>query len=204
MNEEKEMKELLEYGDSVVKNTDTAKKESINDTSVGDTKKEGAKGTGTKKRLKKSVKVFLLIVLAVLLGAGGMFAYQRIHKIRGTIVVESDDSLKAQQEVQHVDDTEININYSLDATFDTQGTSTSFFASNSVNNNGDIKFTIYDENGVVIYESDPLETGYTVSQVQLDKNLSKGKHEGYIKFEYVDSDESSNVSNLFNINLTVE
>ena len=93
----------------------------------------------------------------------------------------------------------INIQYSASASFEGK-VSTRFNVKNIDNNKQPIQFTIMDENGDIIYKSKQIERGYEINAIELDKELSKGTHNGKISIGYV---EEGNVTSLFPITLEV-
>ena len=158
---------------------------------------------------KNKNKKYLLILLALLLllgAAGTGFYFWNEYKktdISGDVIskIEQDMSDEELQEMlnQKVEDSMINIQYSMHANFNGK-TSTSFLVRNIENNKDSIQFSIYDENNELIYTSDEIERGYEVTQITLDKELSAGHHDCTINIGYANS---GNVRSSFPLDITV-
>ena len=120
---------------------------------------------------------------------------QKVEKI---VAMNKEDQQKYIDQI--VEEGQINIQYSLGATFNGK-TSQSFNVKNIENNNGDIVFTIYDESGNEIYNSKPIQRGYECTEITLDKELPVGTHECRISIGYVDA---GNVKSTFPITIEVK
>ena len=94
----------------------------------------------------------------------------------------------------------INVNFSTKATFDGR-VSKSFNIKNIENNHDDIVFEIFDEKGESIYKSKKIAPGYEMNCIELDQELSKGRHDCTIEIQYA---VESHVSTIFPIILMVE
>ena len=153
------------------------------------------------KNLFKNKKKLSLLILVLILIIAGFFVW---HKVSSEYENSIDISGLTKQEIQdainkNVKDGEINVQYSLNASFNGDE-SENFLVRNIEANKGDILFTIYDENGNSVYESKKVKRGQEVRDITLDRSLSKGKHECSIQIGYVDA---GNVTSAFPINITI-
>lgn len=153
--------------------------------------------------MKKKITIVAIFIAMIICGIGGYLILSE-DKPNGelnviTAIDYNDEELKEELN-QQVEDSMINIQYSLYAEFD--GTdSTSFFVRNIKNNHHPIRFQIFDEEGEQIYESEEIDLGYEMTSIRLDKELEKGSHKGTIQIGYVDS---GNVSSIFPIYLNIK
>lgn len=115
-------------------------------------------------------------------------------------ITEISEEDRQEQINQIVEDGQINIQYSLGAVFNGKK-SESFNVKNIENNKDSIKFTLYDENDKIIYESKEIERGYEVNSIELDKGLSNGIHNCKISIGYVNE---GNVYSTFPITIEVK
>lgn len=99
-----------------------------------------------------------------------------------------------------VEEGKMNVNYSSKAVFKGK-VSESFNIKNIKNNHHPIVFEIFDENDMCVYSSKKIEPGYEMSQIELEKELSKGIHECRLKVGYA---EEGNVSSAFPITIEVK
>lgn len=76
----------------------------------------------------------------------------------------------------------MNVNFSTKAPF-VGKVSKSFNIKNIENNQDDIVFEIFDEKGESIYKSKKIAPGYEMNCIELDKELSKGRHECTIEIQ---------------------
>ena len=153
------------------------------------------------KNLFKDKKKLSLLILVLILIVAGFFVWKNVSSEYENSI---DISGLTKQEIQdavnkNVKDGEINVQYSLNASFNGDKAD-NFLVRNIDANKGDILFTIYDENGNSVYESKKVKRGQEVRDITLDKSLSKGKHECSIQIGYVDA---GNVTSAFPINVTV-
>ena len=163
----------------------------------------GIEGVGKKRKSTKYL-VSLVIVLVLIASAGGVFAYMKYNSTsefekQVNAITEIDYSEQQEALNQIVEDGMINIQYSLSATFNGK-VSESFNVKNIKNNHYPIVFALYDEDGNKIYQSKKIELGYEINSIELDKELSKGTHEGRIQIGYA---EEGNVSSMFPITIEV-
>lgn len=147
----------------------------------------------------------LSTALVCSVSVGGYLWYkQSTHKteyeqaVNAITEIDYDERQKELDRI--VEDGMINIQYSASAIFDGK-TSTSFVVKNIDNNKYPIQFTLMDEDGDVIYKSKQIDRGYEMNAIELDKELSKGTHDGKISIGYV---EEGNVSSVFPITLEVK
>lgn len=115
-------------------------------------------------------------------------------------ITEIDYSKKQAELDALVEEGKMNVNYSSKAIF--KGTvSEKFNVKNIQNNHHAIQFQLYDEEGTCIYRSMKIEPGYELSNIQLEKELSKGIHECKLQIGYA---EEGNVSSAFPITIEVK
>ena len=77
----------------------------------------------------------------------------------------------------------MHVNFSTKAYFDGKK-STKFNIKNIENNHDDIVFEIFDKDGESLYKSKKIAPGYEMNCIELDKELSKGRHECTIEIRY--------------------
>lgn len=151
---------------------------------------------------KKNIVAVALVLTATI---ALTFAYNKFNNkeyaFEGQVaqIVEMDKEEQQRNLNQIVEENQINIQYAAGVVFEGK-TSKNFSVKNIQNNNGDIKFTIYDKDGDVIYESDAIQRGYECTQITLDKELPKGTNECKISIGYV---EAGNVKNTFPLTIEV-
>lgn len=110
------------------------------------------------------------------------------------------DASKRQEELNMlVDEGKMNVNYSSKAIFHGR-ISEHFNIKNIKNNHHAIEFQLYDETGECIYSSKKLAPGYEMTSIELEKELTKGVHQGKLKVGYA---EEGNVSSAFPITIEV-
>lgn len=114
-------------------------------------------------------------------------------------ITEIDYSKRQEELDQIVEEGMMNVQYAMYASFDGK-VSKSFNVKNIKNNKHPIVFSLYDENGDLIYESKRIDLGYELNSIELNKELSKGTHECSIKIGYA---EEGNVSSVFPITIEV-
>ena len=115
-------------------------------------------------------------------------------------ITEIEDSMKQEEINTLVEEGMMNVNFSTKATFDGR-VSKSFNIKNIENNHDDIVFEIFDEKGESLYKSKKIAPGYEMNCIELDKELSKGRHECIIEIQYA---EEGHVSTVFPIVIEVE
>lgn len=153
-------------------------------------------------------KLVIGIVVSALLLCIGVYVYmsntnkdassksmQAVNKI-----VEIDKADRQAQLNNLVKEGEINIQYSMSAIFN--GTKSDVFnVKNIEHNKYPIVFSLYDEAGKLLFESEQIEPGYEVTSIELIKNISKGSHECRIKIGYA---KEGNVMSTFPITIEVK
>lgn len=167
--------------------------------------------TEKSKSLKERLKTILIIVLTIVII---LLLLVRCSGIRnkgtdetvnvGEQTNEKIDEMTAEEKQayvnQIVEDSMININFSPYATFDSNGNSTSFLVKNIEQNHDSIKFTLYDEDNNLIFESSEIERGYQCESIKLNTPLTVGTHEGRIVVGYANT---GTVSSSFPITMEV-
>lgn len=163
----------------------------------------------TTERLKTVLIIILtiIVILLLLVRCTGIGSKSNDgDEITNTVQTnEKINEMTAEEKQEYVnkivEDSMININFVPYATFDENGHSTQFKVTNIEQNHDAIKFTLYDENDEVIYESSEIAQGYECSEITLSKPLSKGEHIGSIIIGYVGG---GSVSSSFPITMVVE
>lgn len=163
------------------------------------------KSYGSKKEKIVIIVLFLLLISSIIASC-----YFYSNSKNTTVITEYEQSVnqiteidysKRQEELdQIVEDGMINIQYSAYASFDGK-VSTSFNVKNIKNNKEPIVFSIFDENGDIIYESKKIELGYEINSIELNKELSNGIHDCKIKIGY---STEGNVASMFPITIEVK
>lgn len=115
-------------------------------------------------------------------------------------ITEIDDSLKQEQINTLVEEGMLHVNFSTKARFNGKK-STHFNIKNIENNHDDIVFEIFDEDGESLYKSKKIAPGYEMNAIELNRKLSKGRHECTIEIHYA---VEGQVSTVFPIILEVE
>ena len=152
-------------------------------------------------KTNKKYKIILSLVLVVVIAIAGFFVYQ--HFFSDAYEDSMDISGLTKQEIQdminqQVKDSEINVQYELNAVFKDKE-SESFMVRNIKANHGDIVFTVFDEDGNELYQSKKLRRGQEVRHITLKKSLPKGKYKLQIQIGYA---KSGNVASVFPLNAT--
>ena len=115
-------------------------------------------------------------------------------------ITEIEDAMRQEAVNAAVEEGMMHVNFSTKAYFNGK-TSTKFNIKNIQNNHDDIVFEIFDEDGESLYKSKKIAPGYEMNCIELDKMLSKGRHECSIKIQYA---VEGQVSTVFPIVLIVE
>ena len=160
--------------------------------------------------MKKTKEIPIVVLIGIMLGSivTTALAANYIPKIKARIAFEQNvnkitqiDEAERQKEIDKmVEEGMINIRYNAHAVFN--GTKSEIFnVQNSYNNHYPLVFSIYDENGDLIYESKQIAPGYELSTIELTKELSEGVHSCTIKISY---SENSNVTSVFPITLEIK
>ena len=155
-----------------------------------------------KKSVVKGLILIVLIIIMILLSVQCVNRYDKRptgYEQKVSAITEMDYSERQEYVDEKVEEGMININYLPNATFKGK-TSVKFNIKNIENNHRPIIFSIYDENDRCIYQSKMIEPGYEMNSVELDKELSKGKHDCHIQIGYV---EEGNGSTMFPITIEV-
>lgn len=76
-------------------------------------------------------------------------------------------------------------------------------AQNSENNDSPCIIKLYDDSDNLLYESDILNPGYYIEEVELNADLENGTYDGRVVFDVLDNSGSIKSSMTVNVNLTV-
>lgn len=115
-------------------------------------------------------------------------------------ITEIEDAMKQQAVDTLVEEGMMHVNFLTKAYFDGK-VSTKFNIKNIENNHDDIVFEIFDEDGESLYKSKKIAPGYEMNCIELNRELSKGRHECTIEIHYA---VEGQVSTVFPIILVVE
>lgn len=115
-------------------------------------------------------------------------------------ITEIEDAMKQEAVNTLVEEGMMHVNFSTKAYFDGK-VSTKFNIKNIENNHDNIVFEIFDENGESIYKSKKIAPGYEMNCIEIDRELSKGRHECSIEIHYA---VEGQISTVFPIILIVE
>ena len=115
-------------------------------------------------------------------------------------ITEREDAMKQEAVNTLVEGGMMHVSFSTKAYFNGK-TSTKFNIKNIENNHDDIVFEIFDEDGESLYKSKKIAPGYEMNCIELNKELSKGRHECTIEIQYA---VEGNVSTVFPIVIEVE
>ena len=115
-------------------------------------------------------------------------------------ITEMEDAMKQEAVNTLVEEGMMHVNFSTKAYFDGRK-STKFNIKNIENNHDDIVFEIFDEDGESLYKSKKIPPGYEMNCIELDRELSKGRHECTIEIHYA---VEGQISTVFPIILMVE
>lgn len=115
-------------------------------------------------------------------------------------ITEIEDAMKQEQINTLVEEGMMHVNFSTKAYFDGK-VSTKFNIKNIENNHDDIVFEIFDEDGESLYKSKKIAPGYEMNCIELNRELSKGRHECTIEIHYA---VEGQISTVFPIILIVE
>lgn len=115
-------------------------------------------------------------------------------------ITEIEDAMRQEAVNTAVEEGMMNVNYSTKAVFNGK-VSESFNIKNIENNHDSIVFEIFDENGDSLYKSKKIAPGYEMNCIELDKELSKGRHECTIEIQYA---VEGHVATVFPLVIDVE
>ncbi|MBQ4560530.1 MAG: hypothetical protein IJA54_09445 [Tyzzerella sp.] len=152
----------------------------------------------------------ILILLSLLMRCGIDYHNRKTAEELNEIVSEFEESIDAITEMEDamkqeavdtlVEEGMMHVNFSTKAYFDGK-VSTKFNIKNIENNHDDIVFEIFDEDGESLYKSKKIPPGYEMNCIELDRELSKGRHECTIEVHYA---VEGQISTVFPIILMVE
>lgn len=168
----------------------------------------------TNNKRSSTTKVILVVVILLIMSVGVRCAVDYHNKKtveemeefvtefeeNMNAITEIEDAMKQEAVNTLVEEGMMNVNFSTKATF-VGKVSKSFNIKNIENNHDSIVFEMFDEEGDSIYKSKKIAPGYEMNCIELDKELSKGRHECTIEIQYA---EEGHVSTVFPIVLIVE
>ena len=134
-----------------------------------------------------------------------IFSYGRMPALsqyeKNVNIIEEIEYSARQEELNAlVEEGKMNVNYSPEAVFNGK-ISEKFNVKNIKNNHHPIIFQIYDESGTCLYTSGKIRPGYEINQIELERELDKGKHVCKLKVGYA---EEGNVSSAFPLTIEVK
>lgn len=145
------------------------------------------------------IGALLLLFLVVMCYSCGPELAVSEYEDKVNQIKEIDPSKRQEELNMLVEEGKMNVNYSSKAVFDGR-ISEHFNIKNIKNNHHAIEFQLYDETGDCIYSSKKLAPGYEMTGIELEKELTKGVHQGKLKVGYA---EEGNVSSAFPITIEV-
>ena len=147
------------------------------------------------------IGIFVLLVLFLVVMCHSCVPELAVSEYENKVnQIKEIDTSKRQEELNMlVEEGKMNVNYSSKAIFKGR-MSESFNIKNIKNNHHAIEFQLYDETGDCIYASKKLAPGYEMTGIELEKELTKGVHQGKLKVGYA---EEGNVSSAFPITIEV-
>ena len=145
------------------------------------------------------IGVLLLLFLVVMCHSCGQELAVSEYENKVNQIKEIDASKRQEELNMLVEEGKMNVNYSSKAIFNGR-TSEHFNIKNIINNHHAIEFQLYDEAGECIYSSKKIAPGYEMTSIELEKELTKGVHQGKLKVGYA---EEGNVSSAFPITIEV-
>ena len=147
------------------------------------------------------IGIFVLLVLFLVVMCHSCVPELAVSEYENKVnQIKEIDTSKRQEELNMlVEEGKMNVNYSSKAIFKGR-MSESFNIKNIKNNHQAIEFQLYDETGECIYSSKKLAPGYEMTSIELEKELTKGVHQGKLKVGYA---EEGNVSSAFPITIEV-
>ena len=168
----------------------------------------------TNNKRSPATKIILVVVILLIMSLGvrcavdyhnkktveEMEAFITEFEENMNVITEIEDAMKQEEINTLVEEGMMNVNFSTKATFDGK-VSKSFNIKNIENNHDDIVFEIFDEKGESIYKSKKIAPGYEMNCIELDKELSKGRHECTIQIRYA---TEGHVSTVFPIVIEVK
>ena len=154
--------------------------------------------------------VVVLILISLLVGCAVSCQERKMVNEMEDFVTEFEENMNAITEIEDamkqeavntlVEEGMMHVNFSTKAYFDGK-VSTKFNIKNIENNHDNIVFEIFDENGESIYKSKKIAPGYEMNCIEIDRELSKGRHECSIEIHYA---VEGQISTVFPIILIVE
>ena len=174
-------------------------------------KEQNEKNNKQNSSTTKIILVVVIILLISLLARCAVSCQQRkmINEMEDFVtefeenvdaITEIEDAMRQEAVNAAVEEGMMHVNFSTKAYFDGK-TSTKFNIKNIENNHDDIVFEIFDEDGESLYKSKKIAPGYEMNAIELNRKLSKGRHECTIEIHYA---VEGQVSTVFPIILEVE
>ena len=117
-------------------------------------------------------------------------------------------SLSSEYGTQEMQKSEENGNYYgflifCNSNIQVRNNKANILAQNSENNDSPCIIKLYDDSDNLLYESDILNPGYYIEEVELNADLENGTYDGRVVFDVLDNSGSIKSSMTVNVNLTV-
>ena len=117
-------------------------------------------------------------------------------------------SLSSEYGTQEMQKSEENGNYYgflifCNSNIQIRNNKANILAQNSENNDSPCIIKLYDDSDNLLYESDILNPGYYIEEVELNADLENGTYDGRVVFDVLDNSGSIKSSMTVNVNLTV-
>lgn len=158
---------------------------------------------------KKQLLLGLLLLLLVAIAVGTGWYYNRSPTVvsgipSATTEKMSEASLKKYAEKQ-VDKSNVTIQVFPNISIDSDGKSGNMYIQNIPTNKTAQVATLKDKKtGEILYTSELLKPGYQVSKIFLNKQLSKGHHEGIVTLTFYDLKKEKQVGRVnVSVNISV-
>ena len=146
---------------------------------------------------------FVVVGIMLVISITGFIVYPYFSSNNSNdnaIAISDMDYDEIQEQInQQVEEGKINVQYQMNSVFRGQN-SEDFLVRNIKNNHFPIKFKIYNEKDQIIYHSSPLERGYEIHDITLNKPMEKGEHNCKIEISYV---TKGNISSRFPLIINV-
>ena len=174
-------------------------------------KEQNEKNNKQNSSTTKIILVVVILILISLLARCAVSCQQRkiVNEMEDFVtefeenvdaITEIEDAMRQEAVNAAVEEGMMHVNFSTKAYFDGK-TSTKFNIKNIENNHDSIVFEIFDEDGESLYKSKKIAPGYEMNCIELDRELSKGRHECTIEIRYA---VEGQISTIFPIILIVE
>lgn len=161
-----------------------------------------------KVRNQKKILFYLLSLLALLALVGGIWWYNsrptNVASGLPSVATEKMSPVELKKYAEkEVDKSNVTVQVYPRISVQEDGQTAKMYVQNVPSNEtGQVAVLKDKETGEVLYSSDLLKPGYQVSDIQLNKKLSKGKHQGIVTLTFYDLKEEKQVGKT-NVAVTI-